>query len=86
MDKTSRKMEEPHRKGVTAMRLIAKAVLAIGLMVLVANYLAQDHPLTIAESKDYLMAQEPVQQFLNSNTLQAIEDFDLEDVMPSDFF
>lgn len=68
------------------MRVIIKAVLALGLFVLVANYLAQDDPLSITESKDYFMAQEPVQQFLNSKTMQAIENFELEDVMPSDLF
>ncbi|MCS4487076.1 hypothetical protein [Staphylococcus americanisciuri] len=66
------------------MRLIGRVILALGLMVLVANYLAQDKPMSITESKDYLMRQEPVQQFLNSKTMQAIENFELEEIMPSD--
>ncbi|UXR69438.1 MULTISPECIES: hypothetical protein [unclassified Staphylococcus] len=68
------------------MRVIIRAVLAIGILFLIANYLADDNPIALAETKDVLLSQEPIQQFLNSKAIQDIQNFELDDVMPSDLF
>lgn len=68
------------------MRVIIRAVLAIGILFLIANYLADDNPIALAETKDVILSQEPIQQFLNSKAIQDIQNFELDDVMPSDLF
>ncbi|MFO3688005.1 hypothetical protein DOS70_08130 [Staphylococcus felis] len=69
------------------MRTIIRAAIAVVTIIAITNFIDKpDNLSTLERYKDQVVYSDSVQSFLNSKPIEHVQNLELSDVLPSDFF